>query len=140
MDVFAHKPVGILGILLTGMLAAGPAWAQLPDVRARFNEGPFQVHGFFTQGYALSDRNNYLTMNTSKGTAQMRDGGLNVGWKINGKLRVGAQAYSRYIGELGKGRVSVDWALVDYRFRDWLGFRAGKVKTDRKSTRLNSSH
>lgn len=96
---------------------------------APFREGPVQIHGFFTQGYAISDHNNYLTMNTSKGTAKMTDGGLNMSWRINSKLRVGAQTYSRSIGELGKGQVSVDWALIDFRYRDWLGFRAGKVKT-----------
>ena len=95
----------------------------------QWNDGAVQVHGFFTQGYAISDQNNYLTMNTSKGTAQMTDGGLNLSWKINAKLRVGAQVYDRYIGELGKGQATLDWALVDYHFRDWLGFRAGKVKT-----------
>jgi hypothetical protein len=42
---------------------------------------------------------------------------------------VGVQVYDHYIGDLGKGRVSLDWALLDYRFRDWLGFRGGKVKT-----------
>ena len=99
------------------------------SAQGQFSEGPVQIHGFFTQGYALSDHNNYLTMNTSRGTAQMTDGGLNLSWKINGQLRVSAQAYDRYIGELGKGKVSLDWALVDYRFRDWLGFRVGKVKT-----------
>jgi len=74
------------------LFVAGTAWAQSHP----------QVHGFFTQGYAISDHNNYLTMNTSQGTAQMTDGGLNVIWKINDKLRVGAQVYDRYISELGK--------------------------------------
>jgi hypothetical protein len=68
-------------------------------------------------------------MNTSRGTAQMTDGGLNLTWASHDKLRIGAQVYDRYIGDLGKGRVSLDWALVDYRFRDWLGFRVGRVKT-----------
>ena len=103
--------------------------AAAAQIRAQTNEGPVQIHGFFTQGYAVSDHNNYLTMNTSEGTAQMTDGGLNLTWQVNSKLRIGAQVYDRYIGDLGKGRVSLDWALVDYRFRDWLGFRAGRVKT-----------
>ncbi|MDA0204137.1 MAG: hypothetical protein O3A53_06565 [Acidobacteria bacterium] len=111
---------GVATLML--LLAVVPA-------RAQMNEGPVQFHGFFTQGYAISDHNNYLTMNTSQGTAQMTDGGLNLTWQVNDKLRVGAQVYDRYIGDLGKGRVSLDWALVDYRFRDWLGFRAGRVKT-----------
>lgn len=99
-----------------------PAFAQLAGES-------LQVHGFLTQGYAISDRNNYLTMATSRGTAQMTDGGLNLVWRVNGKLRVGVQAYDRYIGDLGKGQASIDWALLDYHYRDWLGFRVGKVKT-----------
>src|SRR6266700_15356 len=122
-ELMSVQPVG-MGCLLLAF--AGLLQAQ---VSPSFNEGSVQVHGFFTQGYALSNQNNYLTMNTSQGTAQMTDGGLNLSWKINGKLRVGAQVYDRYTGELGKGQATLDWALVDYRFRDWLGFRAGKVKT-----------
>jgi hypothetical protein len=99
------------------------------QVLAQRSEGAVQVHGFFSQGYAVSDNNNYLTMQTSRGTAQMTDGGINLTWRINDKLRVGVQVYDHYIGDLGKGRVSLDWALLDYRFRDWLGFRGGKVKT-----------
>jgi len=114
-----------LGCLLLAF-ATSPLGAQSSTT---WNEGPIQVHGFFTQGYALSNQNNYLTMDTRKGTFQMTDGGLNLSWKINSKLRVGVQVYDRYIGELGKGQVTLDWALVDYHFRDWLGFRAGKVKT-----------
>jgi hypothetical protein len=112
------RPAGLLLCLPVA------AWAQNQS-----SGGPLQVHGFFTQGYALSDHNNYLTMNTSRGTAQMTDGGLNVTWNITSRLRVGAQVYDRYIGELGKGRVQLDWALVDYHWKDWLGFRGGKVKT-----------
>ena len=37
--------------------------------------------------------------------------------------------YDRYIGELGKGRVYLDWAFADYRLKDWIGFRGGKIKT-----------
>ena len=108
------------------------AWILLlmaGQVSAQQQEGPVQLHGFFTQGYAISDLNNYLTMQTSQGTPQMTDGGLNLTWQISKKWRVGVQVYDRYIGDLGKGKASLDWALVDYRFRDWLGFRAGKVKT-----------
>lgn len=121
--MFTIRIGGVPGLaVLTLLLAAA-------QVRAQMNEGPVQLHGFFTQGYAVSNHNNYLTMNTSQGTAQMTDGGLNLTWQVNDKLRVGAQVYDRYIGDLGKGRVSLDWALVDYRFRDWLGFRVGRVKT-----------
>jgi hypothetical protein len=108
-----------LGVIL--LLANAPVPAQLREA--------FQFHGFFSQGFAVSNHNNYLTMRTSRGSFKMADGGLNLTWRVNHKLRMGVQVYDRYIGDLGKGQVRIDWALVDYRFRDWLGFRLGKVKT-----------
>jgi hypothetical protein len=42
---------------------------------------------------------------------------------------VGAQFYTRNVGQLGNWRPEVDWAMADYRFKDWFGIRAGKVKT-----------
>jgi hypothetical protein len=87
-----------------------------------------QAHGFLSEGFALTDHNNYLRMRTSNGSSFV-EAGVNASAQITERLRIGAQAYDRHIGELGKGRVYLDWALVDYRWRDWLGIRAGKVKT-----------
>jgi hypothetical protein len=89
-----------------------------------------QVHGFLSQGYVHTDENNWLTMNTTgQGSAAMTDMGLNMSSQLNDKLRVGAQVYDRNLGQLGQWHPSLDWALVDYRFRNWFGIRAGKVKT-----------
>lgn len=90
---------------------------------------PVQIHGFASQGFALSDVNNFLTMKTSSGSPAFTDGGLNISTPLTDKFRVGAQGYVRNIGQLGGGRFSVDWAFGDYRFKDWFGIRAGKVKT-----------
>ena len=90
---------------------------------------PVQVHSFASQGFAYSNHNNYLTMNTSRGSFDMTDGGMNLSSEITDKFRVGAQVYDRNIGILGKGRLTLDWALGDYRFKSWFGVRAGKVKT-----------
>src|SRR5688572_7052788 len=87
-----------------------------------------QIHGFLSEGFAYSDHNNYLTMPTSRGSF-FTEAGVSVSWRITDRLRVGAQVYDRYIGQLGKGKVYLDWALIDYRLKDWIGFRAGKVKT-----------
>jgi len=88
-----------------------------------------QVHGFASQGFAYSNDNNYLTMNTSSGSGALTDGGLNLSTTLTDKFRVGAQGYVRNIGQLGKGHVDLDWALADYRFKPWFGVRGGKVKT-----------
>lgn len=88
-----------------------------------------QVHGFFSQGFVYTDQNNWLTMNSSRGSGAMTDMGLNVSSQLTDRLRVGAQVYDRNLGELGQWHPSLDWAVVDYRFSNWIGIRAGKVKT-----------
>jgi len=112
------------------VVAAVLVFAAAP-ARAQFELGgkQIQVHGFFSQGFAYTNTNNFLTMKTSDGSFAFTDGGLNVSTKLTNKLRVGAQAYSRNIGHLSNGRVELDWAYADYRFTDWLGVRAGKVKS-----------
>jgi hypothetical protein len=101
------------------------------SVRAQFNveRHDFQIHGFATQGFAYSNENNYLTMQTSKGSFDFTDAGLNMSAFVTNKFRIGAQAYVRNLGALGQGHVTLDWALGDYRFSDSVGVRAGKVKT-----------
>src|ERR1700689_2318133 len=96
-----------------------------------FNVGSVlvQVHGFAQQGFMDSNQNNYLTMNTSQGSFAMTDAGVNMSAQITDKFRVGAQVYDRNIGVLGDYHPSLDWAYGDYKFKDWFGIRAGKVKT-----------
>jgi hypothetical protein len=88
-----------------------------------------QVHGFASQGFVYTNDNNWLTMNTSQGSAAFTDFGLNTSYQVTDKLRVGAQGYDRNLGQLGQYHPSLDWAVADYRFKSWLGIRGGKVKT-----------
>jgi len=41
---------------------------------------------------------------------------------------VGLQFFAQYLGENGNYVPNIDWFYLDYRWRDWLGFRAGRVK------------
>jgi hypothetical protein len=88
-----------------------------------------QFHSFVQQGFAYSNQNNFLTMPTSNGSFAMTDAGVNVSTSLTDKFRVGAQVYARNIGNLGDYHVELDWAYGDYKFKDWFGIRAGKVKT-----------
>jgi hypothetical protein len=96
-----------------------------------FNLGnvPVQIHSFAQQGFTYSNDNNYLTMPTSQGSFAMTDAGVNISATITDKFRVGAQVYDRNIGALGDYHPQLDWAFGDYKFKDWFGIRAGKVKT-----------
>lgn len=115
----------------TTILATLLCWACLSGLAQSVKVGnkEIQVHGFFQQGFALSSGNNLLTMKTRDGSFSMTDGGVNVSSRLTSKLRVGAQLFSRNIGDLGNGKVVLDWAFADYKVNDWIGIRAGKVKT-----------
>jgi predicted porin len=63
------------------------------------------------------------------GTFQDAEGALNIATNLTDNLHIGAQVYARDIGRLGAGKPQLDWAYADYKVRDWLGFRGGKVKT-----------
>jgi hypothetical protein len=88
-----------------------------------------QVHGFASQGFVYTDDNNWLTMNTSQGSAAWTDFGLNMSSEVTDRLRIGAQGYDRNLGQLGQYHPTLDWAVADYRFKSWFGLRGGKVKT-----------
>src|SRR5258706_13721361 len=91
-------------------------------------ERQVQIHGSISEGFAYSNDNNYLRMDTSRGSF-FTEGGLSASSQITDKFHVGLQVYDRYIGELGKGKMSLDWGFGDYHWKDWMGFRGGKIKT-----------
>lgn len=107
-------------------VASTPAFAQSSF---KVGEKEVQVHGSVQQGFVFSSGNNFLTMNTRDGSGAMTDGAFNLGSQLSSKLRVGAQIYSRNIGDLGNGALQVDWAFADYKVNQTFGVRAGKVKT-----------
>ncbi len=88
-----------------------------------------EIHGFVSQGFVYTNTNNWLTMNSSQGSMAFTDFGINLSTQVTPKLRVGAQLYDRNLGQLGQYHPSLDWAVADYRFRNWFGIRGGKVKT-----------
>jgi hypothetical protein len=88
-----------------------------------------QVHGSFQQGFIFTDKNNFLTMDTTSGSGEMTDGAVNLSSTLTPKLRVGAQLYARNIGQLGNGSPQIDWAFADYKFNNSFGVRGGKIKT-----------
>src|ERR1700733_2205043 len=87
-----------------------------------------QVHGFASVGLAYTNDNNWLTMDTTSGSG-FTEMGLNMSTAVTDKFRVGAQVYDRNVGNLGNWQPTLDWAFGSYRFKSWLGLRAGKVKT-----------
>ncbi len=87
------------------------------------------VHGTVSQGWLKSSEYDYLTPDTKDGTFSFNEMILNTSARVDGNLRIGLQLLGRDFGPEGNNEVLLDWAFGDYRWRDALGFRVGKVKT-----------
>jgi len=110
----------LAGLMATGMLWAGSgAMALTADI---------ETHGFVSQGYIRSTANKYLG-NSDDGTFDLNEVGINFSTMLKDDLRVGFKLLSRDLGTQGNNDVNLDWAFGDYRWRDWMGFRFGKMKT-----------
>ncbi len=108
------------------LLVASPAAAL--ELGSEGQLASVEVHAFVSQGFILSSHNNYLSTDTTHGSFQFSEVGLNFTKSITDKLRVGVQLFAQDLGPTGNYTIRADWFYLDYRFRDWLGFRAGRVK------------
>src|SRR5262245_6462658 len=115
----ASKLVGVLavaGLVLVASTASGQ------------DASGIAIHGFASQGYLHSSDNRLFSAPTDQGTFAFTDEAVNVTWQGSPRLRIGAQIFARDLGSQGNHRPTFDWALGDYRWRDWLGVRAGRLK------------
>lgn len=91
----------------------------------------YQVHGFASQGFVLSEGNNYFGDSTS-GSFDFYEVGLNGSLSLNQELLVSAQGILREAGSGDTAKPRLDYALLDWRFsemrRGAAGLRVGRVK------------
>jgi hypothetical protein len=98
-------------------------------VQAQEEPSALQIHGFVSQGYIKTTKNNYLgPSERSQGSFDFTEVGINFTKPLGDKLRLGMQVFAHDLGPLGNYAPQLDWYYVDYRFFDWLGLRAGKTK------------
>ncbi len=86
------------------------------------------IHGFISQGYLCSSDYNYLAHDSEGGSFQFNEIGINFAKDLTDKLRIGIQFLARDLGDLYNDDPEIDWAYADYRWKDWLGLRAGILK------------
>jgi hypothetical protein len=113
-------------VAIAAWLVAAPARAA--EIGADNAPLSVEVHAFAGQGFLVTTANNYLDPDTKHGTFQLSDVGINFTKHLGDKLRVGIQLFAQYFGPTGSYNAKADWFYLDYRFKDWLGFRAGRVK------------
>jgi hypothetical protein len=87
------------------------------------------IHGFISQGFVQTmNQDSFIAGNSGKGSFNFNEAGINFTKQVSSDMHIGAQFFAQDRGNYGKDKITLDWALGDYRFDDWLGFRVGKIK------------
>lgn len=91
------------------------------------NGPPTEFHGFASQGFLYSSKYNYLG-DSSNGSFKFTEGGLNASLNPFPRTRIAAQAFTYDVGPAGDYDVVLDYALLEYKVADYLGFRGGRIR------------
>jgi hypothetical protein len=118
MNVIVKKILAAASVIFLGFSAVPLSAEESVD-----------IHGFVSQGYIQSDANNFLT-DSDKGSFEFNEMGLNFTYSAGNSVFIGAQLSARDLGDVGNDKVGVSWAFGDYKWRNWLGFRAGIMKSE----------
>ena len=128
----ARRFAGLLSLLAAALpvgAAAQEAEPLAPALSAAAGVALPEIHGFVSQGYIRSLSNNWLTASdSSRGSFEMSEMGLNFTQTLSENLRAGIQLFSRDLGPLGNYSIKADWYYLDFRWADWLGARAGRTR------------
>lgn len=108
------------------LLPVAPAEAQ--DAPAEDDLASLEVHGFASQGLILTWRNDYLARDSTRGSFEFSEFGINLTKRLTDTLQLGGQLFSQDLGPTGNHSPQVDWFYIAYRWQDWLGFRVGRLK------------
>lgn len=110
--------------LAIGVCVALPAWAI--DAKS------IQVHGFASQAYTLTNKNNFFGESTGNGSFEATEFGVNASWRMFPQLQLSGQLLWRKVGNIGDDKIQLDYGLVDYRFfsneQHHHGVRLGRIK------------
>ncbi len=114
-------------LLASGLLSSSsPAGAA--EIGSEGDLASVEVHAFGSQGFIATTRNNYIDTNTTHGSFQFSEVGINFTKPLVEKMRFGIQLFAENLGPTGNYNARADWFYLDYRWQDWLGVRAGRVK------------
>lgn len=94
----------------------------------------FDVHGFLTQGFFKSDKNNYFGKSSEgSGSFDFHEYGVNPSAKVSDDIRLSALFLVRQAGGTDNDSLRVDHALADVRFfsndTSDAGVLLGRIKT-----------
>jgi hypothetical protein len=110
-------------------LASLATWSasSAAEEHSPFSPLALETHGFVSQGFIFSTKNEYLAK-SKRGSFEFTEVGINFSRSLSESLRVGLQLFAHDLGPIGNYSPEFDWYSVDYRAWDWLGIRIGRNK------------
>ena len=116
----------------TRLLACLAALLPLDSLGASFTQtNGVQFHGFASQGYLLSDGNNFYG-ESQRGSFDFMEAGINANWNASERLNIAGQLFTRDAGTTDNGKLMVDYLFADYQMvqsqNSGLGVRLGRVR------------
>lgn len=122
----ASRRSGWNSLLLAGLLAASPVWAdELAGPR-------YHIQGFAAQGLIGSTNNRFFGDSKDGVSTAFTEAGLHGTWQTLDALRLSGQVLYRRAGESDKEGLRLDYAQADWQFLQTettqLGLKFGKVK------------
>ncbi|HKO53723.1 MAG TPA: hypothetical protein VJV79_38705 [Polyangiaceae bacterium] len=115
-------------LMMCGLCVALPSRAHADDDDGGILGSPIETHAFVSQGFIKSTSNDYLADDSTRGSFEFTEVGINFSKRLTERMRVGMQLFTHDLGPYGNYRTRFDWFYLDYRFWDWLGVRAGRTK------------
>jgi len=122
-----RRPAAVARLLLALAAAAAAPPASAAELSLPGRLPQLEAHGFVSQGFLATSSNNYLA-DSSRGSFEFSELGLNFTLAPADRLRLGVQIFSQDLGPIGNYEAKLDWYYLDYHWQDWLGVRAGRVK------------
>jgi hypothetical protein len=108
--------------------ASPPPVAKIEPEPPETTTSPVAIHAFASQGFILTTGNDYIAPKSTDGSFRFSEAGVNFTTEFADKLSIGIQAFAQNIAQGGNFTFKADWFYVGYRWRDWLGIRAGRLK------------
>lgn len=91
-----------------------------------------QVHGFISQGYIKTTKNNFFGHSNNAGSLDFREIGLTASLRPLPGLQFSGQLLHRRAGEGSEGGIHIDFGFLDYNFVNTplmeFGVRLGRMK------------
>lgn len=114
------------GLLLPCVLSTSPADAADPLQEEQLTS--LEVHGFVSQGLIVTVDNEWLARDSTRGSFELSEVGLNATKHLTETMRLGVQVFAQDLGPTGNFVPRFDWFYADYSWQDWLGLRVGRLK------------